>query len=74
MVRGYDEWVRRAPAEWKKDNFLTGHEPIVVISRYGQNAAIALEGNEGEEATSWKRQRDFGKVAYLTFALATLIE
>jgi hypothetical protein len=75
-VEGYDKWVERAPASWKLDNFLRSHEPIVVTSRYGQNAAIVLdsEGSEEEEAEFWSKDRDFSKIAYMSFALATLIE
>lgn len=70
--RGYDKWVKEAPTRWKEDDFLKKHEPIVVTSRYGQNAAIAVD--EEAESESWSTERDFTKIEYLTFALATSIE
>lgn len=74
IANGYADWVKNAPSKWKADGFLSNHSPIVVTSRYGQNAAIALLGNEEREAANWDLQRDYSKIAYLTFALATSIE
>ncbi len=74
IADGYSAWVDEAPPDWKADGFLENHSPIVVTSRYGQNAAIAAEGNEVEEAVNWDLERDYSKVAFLTFALATSIE
>lgn len=74
IANGYKKWVEDAPAEWKQDGFLENHSPIVVTSRFGQNAAIAIPGNEEAEGRSWNEDRDFSKTAYLTFALATSIE
>ena len=47
--------------------------PIVVTSRYGQNAAIALHGNEQQEAAAWELDRDYSKISFLTVAIATSI-
>ena len=74
IVSGYSEWVEKAPAHWTADGFLKNHSPIVITSRYGQNAAIAIPGQEEVEADIWDMDRDFSKVAFLTFALATSIE
>ncbi|KAI9430768.1 hypothetical protein H4582DRAFT_2103578 [Lactarius indigo] len=74
MANGYKDWVEKAPDSWKLDGFLKRHSPIVVTSRYGQNAAIALAGNEDNEAESWDTERDYSKISYVTFALATSIE
>jgi hypothetical protein len=74
IVAGYDDWVDAAPDAWKCDGFLIDNSPIVVTSRYGQNAAIALEGNTRAEARAWDRDRDYSKIAYLTVAIATSIE
>ena len=74
IVDGYQSWVNNAPPAWKKDNFLQSHSPIIITSRYGQNASIALPHNNRNEADAWNRERDYSKVAFLTFALATSIE
>lgn len=74
LVRGYDDWVENAPEHWKADGFLSGNSPVVVTSRYGQNAEIALPNNQQREAVSWELDRDYSKIAFLTFALATKIE
>jgi hypothetical protein len=74
IVDGYSQWVSNAPRHWKYDGFLQQNTPIVVTSRYGQNAAIAVPGNEEHEASNWESERDYSKIAYLTIALATSIE
>ena len=42
VVAGYREWVEEAPDQWKVDGFLENRSPIVVTSRFGQNARIAV--------------------------------
>jgi hypothetical protein len=74
LVDGYDDWVDGAPSHWKKDGFLRNNKPIIITSRYGQNASIAVYGNEEQEAEDWNSERNYSKIAYLTFALATSIE
>jgi hypothetical protein len=74
IVDGYETWVRNAPEHWKTDGFLQDNSPVVVTSRFGQNARIAVPGNEEEEAEAWNLERDYSRISYLTFALATSIE
>jgi hypothetical protein len=74
IVDGYKRWVDEAPDDWKVDGFLQGRSPIVVTSRFGQNARIATLGNEAEEAEAWEGERDFSKLAFFTFAIATSIK
>jgi hypothetical protein len=74
MVEGYDEWVNQAPESWRVDGFLEDNSPIVVTSRFGQNARIAVPGNEAEEADAWQSERDYSKFAFLTVAIANSIE
>lgn len=74
MVDKYDDWVDCAPVHWKLDGFLQNNSPIVVTSRFGQNALIAAPGNEDKEADIWNKQRDYSKIAFLTVAIATEIE
>lgn len=74
IVEGYRNWVENAPDDWKTDGFLQGNCPIIITSRFRQNAAIAVLGNEETEAESWDLQRDYSKIAFLTVALATSIE
>jgi hypothetical protein len=74
IVAGFHDWVDAAPESWKRDRFLTENSPIVVTSCYGQNAAIALEGNRRAEAAAWDRDRDYSKIAFLTVAIATSIQ
>lgn len=74
IVEGYDDWVAKSPPKWKADGLFKENIPIVVTSRFGQNTAIAVPDNEEEEANSWNTERDFSQVAFLTFALATMIE
>ena len=74
IARGYHNWVNNAPQSWTSDNFLNKNAPILITSCYGQNASIALPQNSQNEAGAWDRERDYSKVAFLTFALATSIE
>jgi hypothetical protein len=74
ITQGYHDWANKAPEDWKADDFLQGNTPIIITSRFGQNAAIAVLGNEEHESQSWDLQRDYSKIAFLTFALATSIE
>jgi hypothetical protein len=74
LVDGYDDWVNGLPNHWKRDGFLEKHTPILITSRFGQNASIALPNNEDQEAEDWHQERDYSKIAFLTFALATSIE
>jgi hypothetical protein len=74
IVDGYDKWVDKAPLEWKADGFLEHNSPIVVTSRFGQNARIAAPENELHEAVAWQLQCDYSKIAFITVALATSIE
>jgi hypothetical protein len=74
MIEGYDAWVDDAPEAWKVDGFLLERSPIVVTSRFGQNARIATPGNEAQEAEAWERERDYSKLAFVTFAIATSIK
>src|SRR5712671_6728267 len=74
LINGYDNWVDGLPNQWKKDRFLEKHSPIIITSRFGQNASIALLDNEDQEAEDWHRERDYSKITFLTFALATSIE
>jgi len=74
LVDGYDDWVDGLPNQWKKDRFLEKHSPIIITSRFGQNASIALLDNEDQEAEDWHHEHDYSKIAFLTFALATSIE
>lgn len=73
-MAGYQDWVNKAPVYWNKDGFLRKNSPILITSRYGQNASIALPNNELNEANAWDRERKYSKVAFLTFAIATSIE
>ena len=73
MVEGYEEWVEKAPSKWQADGLFKYNAPIVLTSRFGQDTAIAIPDNEEEEGDSWQKERDFSKVAFLTFALATSI-
>src|SRR5882757_8497161 len=59
IVQGYQDWVNTAPPDWKTDGFLLERSPIIVTSCYGQNSAIALPGNEREEASAWPFDRGF---------------
>lgn len=74
ISEGYKAWVSGSPRSWRADGFLQDHSPIVITSRFGQDAAIAAQGNEEDEALNWDSERDYSKIAYLTIALATSIE
>ena len=74
MVEGYEELQKNAPATWQTDGLFRKNVPIVITSLFGQNTRIGVPENEVEEAATWNAERDFSKVSFLTFALATSIE
>lgn len=69
ICKGYASWVRRAPAEYKDDNFFIERVPIVITSRYGQNNQLGHK--PVQERGNWKRDRDWSKIRFVTVALAT---
>jgi hypothetical protein len=72
MIRGYDTWVTNAPLAYKADGFLAQRVPITVTSRYGQNQDLGMNpANAAETSRNWGRDRDFGRLRYMTIALAT---
>ena len=74
ILHGYHFWVNNTPPSWKEDDFLQTNSPILITSHYGQNASIALPGNNSDKAHTWNREFNYSKVAFLTFALTTSIE
>ena len=73
LVDGLSDFVNGAPDDWRRDGFLVDRSPIVVTSRFGQNARVGIEGNELNEALEWQLERDYSKIAFLTVAIATSI-
>ncbi|KIL55667.1 hypothetical protein M378DRAFT_17747 [Amanita muscaria Koide BX008] len=70
----YHDWVNDAPREYIEDNFFRTRVPIAITSRFGQNQRLAQSQEEEEEETSnWKRDRDYKRIRYITFAAATHI-
>lgn len=65
--------MNEAPEDWRRDGFLVDRSPIVVTSRFGQNARVGIPGHEADEALDWRLERDYSKVAFLTVAIATSI-
>lgn len=74
LTGGFRQWVDDSPDHWKEDGFLTDNSPIIVTSCFGQNAVIAIEGNEDTEAAAWDRDRDYSKITFLSVAIATSIK
>ena len=63
----WPKWVEDAPPDWRSDGWLTSHQPITVTCKYGQDQHIG----DAEQATTWNRERDYGDVRFLSFAIAT---
>lgn len=74
LVDGLQAFVDAAPEEWTEDGFILDRSPIVVTTRFGQNARICTPGNENVEAWAWHVERDYSKIAFLTVAIATSIQ
>lgn len=69
ICKGYQSWVRRAPAEYKDDNFFLDRVPVVITSRYGQNNRFGQAPDI--ERDNWERDRVWSKIRFVTVALAT---
>lgn len=69
-----DDWVSYVdgmPPSWTDDNFLSTHEPICVLTRYGQNQPIVVQQHLAHERKDWQEDRDYSEVRSLSFAIAT---
>jgi hypothetical protein len=70
---GWDEWIHSAPEDYTEDGFFLSRTPISVSSRYGQNQPIAVEDNRYTQKALWTGERDYNKIRYVSFAVATHI-
>ncbi|KAI5986280.1 hypothetical protein EDC04DRAFT_2615157 [Pisolithus marmoratus] len=59
FINSWAEWVRKAPASWKRDGFLMENMPVGVCLQYGQNQLIMVSQALEEERTNWSRDRNF---------------
>jgi hypothetical protein len=74
IIRSYEAWVEAAPDDYKSDLFLQSRIPVAVTSRFGQNQEFASSVDLwAEELDNWARDRDYGRIKYMTIALATHI-
>ncbi len=73
ICEGYDTWVDGAPPEYTDDKFFRERVPIIITTTYGQNQRLGCESPAEikEELVSWKNDRDFEKIRFMTVALAT---
>jgi hypothetical protein len=63
----YESWIANAPRSYR-DAFIRQRMPIVVTSLYGQNQLIM---ETEEDSDSWRRQRNYSDVHYMSVAIAT---
>jgi hypothetical protein len=70
----WNTFVGLAPDEWKDDGFLASHLPTSITCRYGQNQQICQEDTLDQEADCWHSERNYEKIDFLSFALATDIQ
>ncbi|KAH7904419.1 hypothetical protein BJ138DRAFT_1166511 [Hygrophoropsis aurantiaca] len=73
MCAQWAPWVRDAPASWKADGWLPSVCPLSVVCKYGQNQDIVLATpqEQEQEAANWLKERDYRRIRYMSFALAT---
>ncbi|KAF8627876.1 hypothetical protein AX14_011298, partial [Amanita brunnescens Koide BX004] len=75
ITRWFNTWVEEAPEDYICDNFLTHHIPVAITSLYGQNQPLPVNQNDdSEELENWSRNRDFTRIKYISFSLATHID
>lgn len=71
----YPLWVQNAPEQYKTDNFLLNRIPVAVTSLYGQNQPLPVsQEDDVEESANWSRSRNFNRIRYISFSLATHFE
>ena len=70
---GWQEWIENAPPDYTGDGFFLTRAPISISSRYGQNQGIGFEVNRFTQKGLWSKERDYSKIRYVSFALATHI-
>lgn len=71
MERIWQEWVEKAPEDWKKDGFIIEHAPIAVTSQFGQDQPICSSRNRVTESKSWFEERCYHKIRFVSVGLAT---
>ncbi|KIL64797.1 hypothetical protein M378DRAFT_178583 [Amanita muscaria Koide BX008] len=70
----YHQWINDAPAGYFDDDFFTSRVPVAITSRFGQNQQLACTREEElQERTNWRQERDYSRIRYITFAVASHI-
>ncbi|KAM6490423.1 hypothetical protein JOM56_014096 [Amanita muscaria] len=70
----YHQWINDAPAGYFDDDFFTSRVPVAITSRFGQNQQLACtREDELQERTNWRQERDYSRIRYITFAVASHI-
>lgn len=73
IITQWQNWITRAPPEWKADGFLTSRIPISVSCQYGQDQPLEID-----EAQTLRQDFiedcKFSDLRMFSFALATHIE
>ena len=72
IVRSYAEWIAEAPEQYKSGDVHLGRIPVAITSRFGQNQELAASVElQEDELDNWARERDYGRIKYVTLALAS---
>ena len=72
ITQHYHTWFKDAPYEYTDDAFFTSRVPVAITSRFGQNQQLAeTTPHRKQERSNWLHERDYSKIRYLTFAIAT---
>lgn len=67
--RHFEHWWNDTPPEYRQGVWQDS-VPILVITKFGQNVAIASPEDADEERRHWHAEMDYGSVARVTLALA----
>ncbi|KAG6371988.1 hypothetical protein JVT61DRAFT_9006 [Boletus reticuloceps] len=73
FIDDWVDWVARAPASWKMDQFLLDNTPLAVTMRYGQNQPILVPNQVTPERRSWKRDHRYDHIKHFSFSVASHI-
>jgi hypothetical protein len=69
FIENWAKWIDRT--KYAKEPFFTERVPVAVAVRYGQNISLGVAENLQRERQDWERFRQWEKVWFFSFAVAS---
>ncbi|KAI6111442.1 hypothetical protein F5141DRAFT_1214957 [Pisolithus sp. B1] len=70
----WKNWVRQAPEDWKRDQFLLDNYLVALTMRYGQSQGLRSSSHATQaERDNWNKDHDYENIMLFSFSLASHI-